>query len=525
MTAPWWRDAVGYEVYLRSFADSDGDGVGDLGGVIAHLDHLQWLGVDALWITPWYPSPQRDHGYDVADYRAIDPRFGTLADVDRLIAEAHGRGLRVIADMVPNHTAAEHAWFQAALADPTGPYRDYYIWRDGLPGADGEPGARPPNNWLSHFGGPAWTRDPASGQWWLHLFLPEQPDLNWANPKVREEFDAILEFWVDRGVDGFRLDVAHGLAKHPELLDNPPKAPDALRAHRDEHAGAFDAMDHVHDLDQDAVVEVHRGWRRVTAPRGALLLGEAYLLDAPRLRRYVDPHEGLDLVFWFPPLHVAWDAATVRQVLEAGTVLGREAVAWITGSHDRPRAATRLGQQAARARAVDARALPSGGRVPLPGRGAGPGGRAAPGRRPPGPGRRAQPGPRRARRLPHSVAVGARAGLGLHHGGGAMAAVRGPHTRRHRRRPARGPDVHAAPLPLAARAAPVAARRAAGRRGVARSRAGRGRLPSRPDRGGRERRRAAGQAGVGLAGPRHGRRLPGPLGTLGVRRGPVGRWK
>ena len=345
MTAPWWRDAVGYEIYLRSFADSDGDGVGDLGGVIAHLDHLQWLGVDALWITPWYPSPQRDHGYDVADYRAIDPRFGTLADVDRLIAEANGRGLRVIADMVPNHTAAEHAWFQAALADPTGPYRDYYIWRDGLPGADGEPGARPPNNWLSHFGGPAWTRDPASGQWWLHLFLPEQPDLNWANPKVREEFDAILEFWVDRGVDGFRLDVAHGLAKHPELLDNPPKAPDALRAHRDEHAGAFDAMDHVHDLDQDAVVEVHRGWRRVTAPRGALLLGEAYLLDAPRLRRYVDPHEGLDLVFWFPPLHVAWDAATVRQVLEAGTVLGRDAVAWITGSHDRPRAATRLGNK------------------------------------------------------------------------------------------------------------------------------------------------------------------------------------
>ncbi|HEY8338341.1 MAG TPA: alpha-amylase family glycosyl hydrolase, partial [Egibacteraceae bacterium] len=239
----WWRGAVGYEVYLRSFADSDGDGVGDLRGVLEHLDHLAWLGVDIVWVTPFFPSPMHDHGYDVADYCGVDPRFGTLADLDALVAAVHARGMRLLIDLVPNHTSSEHPWFRAARSSRDNPYRDYYVWRD--PAPDGGP----PNNWTSHFGGPAWTFDEATGQYWLHLFLPEQPDLNWANPAVADEFDAILRFWLERGVDGFRIDVAHALAKHPDLPDNPPADPadaDADHALTDD----FRRLQHIHDVNQ-----------------------------------------------------------------------------------------------------------------------------------------------------------------------------------------------------------------------------------------------------------------------------------
>ena len=209
----WWRDGVLYQVYPRSFADSDGDGIGDLRGITAHLDHLEWLGVDGLWLNPTFPSPNADWGFDVSDYRGVHPELGTLEDLDELVARAGERGIRVLLDLVPNHTSDQHPWFRER--------RDFYVWREGRNGG-------PPNNWKSNFGGPAWTRDEASGQWYLHNFTPEQPDLDWWNEDVRAEFDDILRFWMDRGIAGFRIDVAHGIVKDRELRDNPP-------AHRGRH--------------------------------------------------------------------------------------------------------------------------------------------------------------------------------------------------------------------------------------------------------------------------------------------------
>src|SRR3954454_5106471 len=220
MVNRWWRDAVIYQVYPRSFADSDGDGMGDLPGITARLPRLKDLGVDAVWLSPFYPSPQNDAGYDVADYRGVDGRFGGLGDADKLIAEAHNLGLKVVVDLVPNHTSSEHAWFQAALAAaPGSPERDRYIFRD-------SEGDEPPNNWRSVFGGPAWTRLP-DGQWYLHLFDRTQPDLNWRNPEVGDMFEDVLTFWLDRGVDGFRIDVAHGLFKEAGLRDQDVDEPDS----------------------------------------------------------------------------------------------------------------------------------------------------------------------------------------------------------------------------------------------------------------------------------------------------------
>jgi alpha-glucosidase len=221
---PWWRDAVIYQIYIRSFADGNGDGVGDVAGIWSRLPYLRDLGVDAVWITPWYPSPMVDGGYDVSDCTGIDPLFGTLADAEALIAEAHDHGLRVIIDIVPNHSSDRHPWFQEALrAGPGSAARARYHFRSGR----GPAGELPPNDWRGVFGGPAWTRA-ADGEWYLHLFAPEQPDFNWESPEVRADFERVLEFWLDRGTDGFRIDVAHGLVKQPGFSDLGPDRQDIL---------------------------------------------------------------------------------------------------------------------------------------------------------------------------------------------------------------------------------------------------------------------------------------------------------
>ena len=336
----WWEDASGYEVYLPSFADASGDGLGDLTGVRERLDHLAWLGVDIVWVTPFYPSPLRDHGYDVADYTDVDPRFGTLADVDALVARAHELGLKVVIDLVPNHTSSDHRWFEEARSSRDNPYRDYYIWRD--PAPDGGP----PNNWVSHFGGPAWTYEPLTGQYWLHLFLPEQPDLNWRNPAVADEFDEILRFWLSRGIDGFRIDVAHALLKHPDLPDLPvirDHEPDEMPIADDRPTVDHGRFEHVYDVDQPEALDVYRRWRKIADEYGAVLIGEVYLLEIDRLAPYLVERDGLHLSFWFLPLHIAWDVRWLRSVLVEGVDVAPGSVAWVQGSHDRPRPPTRFG--------------------------------------------------------------------------------------------------------------------------------------------------------------------------------------
>jgi len=351
MTARWWQPAVGYEVYIRSFADSDGDGVGDLPGILAHLDHLADLGIDVVWVTPIYPSPMHDHGYDVADYTGVAEVFGTAADVDALVTACHDRGMRLILDLVPNHSSSQHPWFLRSRSSRDDAYRDHYIWRD--PAPDGGP----PNNWVSHFGGRAWTYDEATGQYWLHLFLPEQPDLNWANPAVADEFDRILEHWFSRGVDGFRIDVAHALVKDDQLRSNPLSAhpQDLGGVEMGQVASQWETLEHVYDTDQPGVLDVYRRWRAIADRHDALLLGEVYLLEGDRLRRYLSD-DGLHLAFWFGPLYVGWDAARLRRSFDDGVQVAaaaRAGVAWVLGSHDRNRVASRLGEgEVGRRRAV-----------------------------------------------------------------------------------------------------------------------------------------------------------------------------
>ncbi len=331
----WWHDAVGYMVYLPSFADTDGDGFGDLAGVTLHLDHLADLGVNLLWVTPFYPSPMADFGYDVADYCAVDPRFGDLDTFDHLLAEAHARGIRVIIDLVPNHTSRQHPWFQAALADPGGPYHDYYLWRD--PAAD----SGPPNNWVSFFGGRTWTLEPGTGQYYLHLFLAEQPDLNWRNPAVLDEFDTILRFWLERGIDGFRIDAAQTLIKDADLRSNPQIRRWESTAARGEQ---WDSFEHVHDILQPETHAIFQRWQGICQEYDAFLVGETYVLDPQRFGDLLQD-EGLHAGFWFGPMQIQWQAAQIRQTLgaplaHAGT---RARVAWLASSQDEPRAPTRFG--------------------------------------------------------------------------------------------------------------------------------------------------------------------------------------
>jgi alpha-glucosidase len=329
---PWWRSAVIYEVYVRSFADADGDGVGDLEGLRGRLPYLRELGVDALWLTPFYRSPWVDGGYDVADYRDVDPDFGDLAAFDALLADAHAADLRVIIDLVPNHSSAAHPWFVEALAAPPGsPERERYLFRDGR-GAHGE---LPPNDWESIFGGPAWTRVP-DGQWYLHLFDPAQPDLNWDDPRVHAEFESILRFWLDRGVDGFRVDVAHGMVKAAGLPDvGHPNQIGLLGKGRLPY------------FDQDGLHDIYRRWRRILDeyPGERIAVAEAWAETPQRLARYIAPDE-LHQAFNFDYLDAGWAAPALRQVIddslyEAGLV--GAPTTWVLSNHDRNRHVTRYG--------------------------------------------------------------------------------------------------------------------------------------------------------------------------------------
>ncbi|MFI7425771.1 glycoside hydrolase family 13 protein [Micromonospora sp. NPDC049836] len=354
----WWRSAVVYQVYVRSFADANGDGVGDLEGIRQRLPYLRELGVDALWLTPFYTSPQIDAGYDVADYRDVDPLFGNLADFDAMIADAHALNLRIIVDLVPNHTSSAHPWFAAALAaGPGSPERARYLFAEGR----GEQGELPPNDWESIFGGPAWTRVP-DGQWYLHLFDPAQPDLNWRHPEVRAEFEDILRFWLDRGVDGFRIDVAHGMIKAEGLPDVGFNSMTTGRR-QSELLG----KGRLPYFDQDEVHEIYRAWRPIldSYPGGRMAVAEAWAETPQRLARYIGPDE-LHQAFSFDFLDATWSADSFRKVIDTAlaesTIVGAPTT-WVLSNHDRQRHVTRYGDgevglRRARAAALLMLALP-----------------------------------------------------------------------------------------------------------------------------------------------------------------------
>ncbi|WP_406044488.1 glycoside hydrolase family 13 protein [Micromonospora sp. NBC_00898] len=327
---PWWRGAVIYQVYPRSFADGNGDGIGDIAGIRSRLDHLSALGVDAIWYSPWYPSPMADAGYDVADYRDIDPVFGTLAEAEALIAEAHALDIRTIVDVVPNHCSEVHPWFQTALAGgPEAPERELFWFRPGR----GPDGSQKPTDWVSPFAGDTWTRttnpDGTPGDWYLHLFAPQQPDFNWDHPRVRAEFEDILRFWFDRGVDGIRIDSAAMLAKDPTLPDATPDGPNPF-------------------VDVDAVHEIYRSWRRIadSYPGERALIGEVWLPDHERFANYLRPDE-LHAAFNFDFLGCAWEPAALRACIDATLAahapVGAPAT-WVLANHDVTRHVTRYGR-------------------------------------------------------------------------------------------------------------------------------------------------------------------------------------
>ncbi|MEV8569265.1 glycoside hydrolase family 13 protein [Streptomyces sp. NPDC051322] len=323
-TEDWWRTAAIYEVYVRSFADADGDGTGDLAGVRSKLPYLAGLGVDALWFTPWYLSPLADGGYDVADYRTIDPAFGTLGEAEKLIAEARELGIRTIVDIVPNHVSDQHAWFRAALAaGPGSPERELFHFRPGR----GENGELAPNDWPSQFAGSTWTRV-EDGEWYLHLFAPEQPDLNWAHPVVRKEHEDVLRFWFERGVAGVRIDSAALLTKAEGL-------PDFVEG-RDPHPY----------VDQDEIHDVYRSWRAIADAYGGVFVGEVWLPDSERFARYLRPDE-LHTAFNFTFLSCPWDAGRLRNAIE-GTLAEHAPVGapatWVLCNHDVTRTVTRYGR-------------------------------------------------------------------------------------------------------------------------------------------------------------------------------------
>jgi alpha-glucosidase len=343
-TAPWWQRGVLYQIYLRSFADSDGDGIGDLRGVIDHLDHLEWLGVDGLWLSPVTVSPDADWGYDVADYRAVQPELGTLDDVDRLVAEAGRRGIRVLMDLVPNHTSERHPWFVDSRSSRTAPKRDWYVW------GDPKPDGSPPNNWVSSFGGPAWTLDRATGQYYLHNHLSEQPDLNWWNEEVRQAFDGVLRFWFDRGVAGFRIDVCNIIVKDALLRDNPPATGE------DDFEAQLFGQRPVYSGNRPEVHDVIRRWRRIAdsydPPR--VLIGETPV-NVGALAAYYGDGDELQLAFNFPFIGAPLETGAMRRIVEETEALLPVGAwpAWVGSNHDMSRLATRwAGGDRHRARAA-----------------------------------------------------------------------------------------------------------------------------------------------------------------------------
>ena len=343
--ANWWRSGVIYQIYPRSFADSNGDGMGDLNGISANLEKLSELGIDAIWLSPFYTSPQKDAGYDVADYRAVDPLFGTLEDFDRMLEKAHNLGLRVMIDLVPNHSSDQHEWFQKALkAEKNSPERGYYHFMDGK----GKNGELPPNNWVSMFGGPAWTRI-EDGQWYCHLFDSSQPDLNWENQAIRDEFEEILKFWLDRGVDGFRVDQPHAMGKEPGLPDHPYV--------EEAGAGFIEGRENPPMWFQDSVHEIFRDWRKIleSYPGDRAMCGEAYVLPLSFMAQWVRPDE-FHQTFNFRFLDAGWEkdklVSAINESFEAFDGVGAPST-WVLNNHDVMRHASRFGGDYGRATASD----------------------------------------------------------------------------------------------------------------------------------------------------------------------------
>jgi glycosidase len=348
----WWQTGVIYQIYPRSFKDTTGNGVGDLRGVIQKMDYLsETLGVDAIWLSPFYPSPMADFGYDVADYTDVDPLFGDLATLDELVDRAHGRDINIIIDLVPNHSSDRHPWFQESRSSRDNPKRDWYIWAD--PQSDGSP----PNNWLSVFGGLAWEWDEATGQYYLHSFLKEQPDLNWRNPEVKEAMFDVVRFWLERGVDGFRVDVAHYVMKDPYLRDNPPAPEGARLIHRP--LGDYDSQVHVHDKNHPDVHDVYREFRQIldsySDERPRMSVGEVHIFDWDEWAAYYgDDLDELHMPFNFALLNVAWEAEEIRRVVDSLEAAIPEG-GWpnyVLGNHDESRLASRLGRDGARVAAM-----------------------------------------------------------------------------------------------------------------------------------------------------------------------------
>jgi alpha-glucosidase len=344
---------VVYQVYPRSFADANGDGVGDLKGITNSLNYLEWLGVDAVWICPFYRSPMRDFGYDVSDHCDVDPLFGTLSDFDGLIEEAHARGIRVVVDFVPNHTSDEHPWFVESRSSRESPKRDWYVWRDPKP--DGGP----PNNWLSYWGGSAWEFDEQTDQYYLHSFMAEMPDLDWRNEEVEEAMLGVARFWLERGVDGFRVDSAQQIMKDPELRDNPTNPDAGKSAYK--YLGGYDAQLHLHDKGHEDVHKVYRRFRALLDEYGGrdgrtrLAMGEIHVFDRPEWARHWASYYGADLDEFHVPFNLtlvgrAWEAAGFRRVVEEMEAITPPGAwpNWVLGNHDEPRIASRVGRERAR---------------------------------------------------------------------------------------------------------------------------------------------------------------------------------
>jgi alpha-glucosidase len=318
----WWRDGVIYQIYPRSFADNNNDGLGDLTGIIDRLDYLADLGIDAIWLSPFYPTPDRDFGYDISDYTDVDPRFGTLEDLDRLVRSAHQRGIRIVLDLVLNHTSDQHAWFKESLASRDNPRADWYIWRDA------------PNNWQSVFGGRAWTYVRERGQYFYHMFLPEQPDVNWRNPAVREALLGVVKFWLDRGVDGFRLDVFNVYFKSADFRDNPGKP--GLRG--------FDRQQHLHDFDQPEMIPLLHDLRSLldSYPE-RYAVGETFYSTPEKIKRYCRP-DGLHAAFNFEFTHAPFQPARYIKAIRDWQQIEMDEGIWpiyVLGNHDVRRMATR----------------------------------------------------------------------------------------------------------------------------------------------------------------------------------------